>query len=156
IGGVINLRSRRAGRPLEGQMELRGGNRGWLVGGSAATADDRSFLRLSGDFRQDSAYRLEGVETATTGSAAADLQLVLRGEHQVSSQLTVGAHGTFFDRNARAVDAGVGRAVFDRTEERRSFSVGIAPTLTPMAGATLSTTLQFSQTDDLLVQDQRG
>lgn len=68
IGGVVNLISREASHPLEGDLSLSGGNKGMLdTTGSVGTRKGTLSLLLSGGFHRMDAYRLIPSSVTTVG-----------------------------------------------------------------------------------------
>lgn len=156
MGGVIHLRTRRAGRPLEGNAKILGGSAGWDATGTVATAQGGSLLRLTGGMRQQAPYRLTPNATATSGAGTLDGHLELRGEHRLSRLLTVAATANYLHRDLESVDAGQGRTVFDRRNQIDTLSLTLQPRLAWDEDSALSFSLHTSHTFDTLLQDQRG
>lgn len=157
MGGVIHLRTRRAGRPLEGNAEVRGGTQGWSGSISGATASASSLFRLTVGHRHDTPYRLVPGSIATTGSEIDDTNVDVRAEHRFSNVFSLTATANYLHRDLESVDEleGTG-AIFDRTNRVDQVLVTVAPRLQLAEETALSFSAHVGYTVDQLLQDQRG
>lgn len=157
MGGVINLRTRRAGRPLEGNLEFRVGDQGYSGSASGATSNGDSLLRLTASYRHDEPYRLIPDSVGTTGSGTDDTSVDLRGEHRFSEIFSLTATANYFHRELRSIDTQEGRlAIFDRHNRVDQLFVTVAPRFDFSEDSALSLSLHGGYALDQLLQDQRG
>lgn len=157
MGGVIHLRTRRAGRPFEANGEFRAGNQGYSGSLSGATSSQNSLLRITAAHRHDEPYRLVPDTEATTGSGTDDTSVDLRAEHRFSPLLSVTATANYFHRELTSVDQQEGRlAIFDRHNRVDQLFVTIAPRFEFSEASTLSLSFHGGYALDQLLQDQRG
>lgn len=157
MGGVINLRTRRAGRPLEGNAEFRAGNQGYSGSASGATTSEDSLLRLTVGHRHDEPYSLVPGTEDTTGSGTDDTNVDLRAEHRFSSVFSATATANFFHRDLRSVDSMDGRpGVFDRHSRVDQLFLTVGPRFDFSETSSLSLSLHGGYVVDQLRQDQRG
>lgn len=157
MGGVIHLRTRRAGRPFEGNAEVRAGNQGWSGSASGATANPNSMLRLTAGYRHDEPYRLVPGSVGTTGSGTDDTNVDLRAEHRFSELLSITTTVNYLHRNMLSIDEQEARgAIFDRHTQVDQVLATVAPRLQFSETTALSLSAHAGYTLDQLLQDQRG
>lgn len=157
MGGVIHLRTRRAGRPLEGNAEIRAGTQGYSASASAATAGKDSLLRLTLGHRHHEPYRLDPTAIGTTGSETDDTNVDLRAEHRFSDAFSVTATASYFHRDQQGVDdQQTSRAVFDTATRVDQVYLTIGPRFRLSEDASLSFSLHGGYVLDQYRQDQRG
>jgi outer membrane receptor for ferrienterochelin and colicins len=157
MGGVIHLRTRRAGRPFEGNAEVRAGDQGFSGSASGATAGKDSLFRVTAGFRHDEPYRLIPDSIGTTGSGTDDTNVDLRAEHRFSEVFSVTATANYFHRELVSVDQQDGRrAVFDRQNRVDQIFVTVGPRFRFSEDSSLAFSLHGGYALDQLLQDQRG
>jgi len=157
MGGVIHLRTRRAGRPLEGNAEIRAGTQGYSASASGASAGKDSLFRLTVGHRHHEPYRLDPDAIGTTGSETDDTNVDLRAEHRFSDAFSVTATASYFHRDQQGVDhREASRAIFDNTTRIDQVSLTIGPRFRLSEDASLSFSLHGGFVLDQFRQDQRG
>jgi outer membrane receptor for ferrienterochelin and colicins len=159
LAGVINVISRRARRPWEGELRARYGAlnsvdataRGALVRGPVA------INAVLGFHRRD-AFDLNPSDAATNGSAFDSINGALRAEWRPSAAWLLATGVEYFFRDQRAVDSGAGGAVFDRSSRTETLSVPLSASVRwgPRGRSRLRASAWLTYFRDQFLRDQRG
>ncbi len=157
LGGVINLITRRAARPLELEAHARGGTLGTLdAHGRAALQRGPLNLSLTAGHHRRDAFDLAPETPATDGGAFVTTDASTRAAWRVNERLSLVGTAAWLRRDQRAIDDGPGGAVYDRRNLTETASASLTPTLRLGDDAQLRLGLWFSQYRDQFLRDQRG
>lgn len=157
MGGVVQVITRRAGRPFEADGELRYGEGGLFeISGSTAGRGDAGLLRITGGLRRRDPFMLEPGAAGTTGSGYEETHLLVRGEADLGERLRLDGTASWSLRDAIGVDVGAGGAIFDRTGRTESVAISLRPSIDLSKAVRLRLTAEGTWVSDQLLQDQRG
>lgn len=155
LGGVIQIRTRRAQRRIEADVSAQYGS---LNAADArafvGTSVRRSSLSLSVGVHSRDAYDLDPGTPATSGSGYLTWQLSGRAELRPHDRIKLVASGEYLRRRQEGVDGFPGGAVLDRTNLTETALAQLTPELR-LGRITLRTSLQYSFFRDQFRLDQR-
>lgn len=156
IGGVINIITRRARRPVEldGRASYGSLNTAQL-GARAGLRKGRLSTALSAGYRHRDAFAL-GPTAQTAGSALDDVDAGGRVDFRVRPSVLLHAAADFRRRDMRGVDVSAAGATFDRRNVTHLASVAAGADVTLASPTRLRATGSWSLFDDQFLQDQRG
>jgi len=165
LGGVIQIITKRAERPVEANVDLAYGTAETvMMTGSAGVRRERWDLSLSAGWHALSAYRLDD-SPGTTGSARDDVTATLHGGVELSSALRLDARLGLVYRAIAGVDAqdlpptfdGEPRwKITDREGTTWTINALTRAIWTPSPGSRGEIELSWSDYDDRVDYDQRG
>lgn len=157
MGGVVNVITRGAGRPLELAGEVRAGANGLVhLEGTGATHGSAGSFRLTGAHRRRDAFQLDTGDIATTGSSIEQWNLAANGSLDLAEGVRVDATASWLSQDRGGVDRGAGNAVFDRTGRTSVFAGSLRPVFSLGEASHLRLSFGVSVQEDQLLQDQRG
>lgn len=155
LGGVIQIRTRRASRPFEADVSAQYGS---LSAADAraflGTSVRRSSLSLSVGVHSRDAYDLDPSTPSTSGSGYLTWQVSGRADLRPHDRLKLVASGEYMRRRQDGIDGFPGGAVLDRTNLTETALAQLTPELR-LGRVTLRTSLQYSYFRDQFRLDQR-
>lgn len=155
LGGVINIRTRRAQRRIEADVSAQyGALRAADVRAFAGTSLRRAAISLSAGVHRRDAYDLDPSTPGTSGSGYLTWQVSGRADLRPHDRLKLVASGEYMRRRQDGVDEFPGGAVLDRTNLTETALAQLTPELR-LQRITLRTSLQYSFFRDQFRLDQR-
>ncbi|WP_254627738.1 TonB-dependent siderophore receptor [Myxococcus sp. CA040A] len=156
VGGVVNFITRRARKPLGGELRVAYGELERLDLDATGEARGESWgLRLSGGLQRRASYDLEPADVGTTGSSLEGFDVSASGDLKGEGPLSLEGSAGFSRRTQRGVDLGVAGAVFDRASRDTSINSRLAPSWKLNSGATLRVEGSYSHFQRRYLRDQR-
>ncbi|WP_254626349.1 TonB-dependent siderophore receptor [Myxococcus sp. CA039A] len=156
VGGVVNFITRRARKPLGGELRVAYGALERLDLDATGEARGESWgLRLSGGLQRRASYDLEPADVGTTGSSLEGFDVSASGDLKGEGPLSLEGSAGFSRRTQRGVDLGVAGAVFDRASRDTSINSRLAPSWKLNSGATLRVEGSYSHFQRRYLRDQR-
>jgi outer membrane receptor for ferrienterochelin and colicins len=155
IAGVINIITRKAGRPLEVDARLRAGSLATAdLAATVGAARRRWSTRWSAGWHHVGGFDRDPSTPATTGNAGPTVHAAQRTELR-ARDFTLGVHADVQRRDLRGVDGSPAGAVFDRRNLTHTASLTLTPEWTWAAPARLRLTAHVARFDDDYSLDQR-
>ncbi|WP_254614614.1 TonB-dependent siderophore receptor [Myxococcus sp. CA056] len=156
VGGVVNFITRRARKPLGGELRVAYGALERLDLDATGEARGEGWgLRLSGGLQRRASYDLEPADVGTTGSSLEGFDVSASGDLKGEGPLSLEGSAGFSRRTQRGVDLGVAGAVFDRASRDTSINSRLAPSWKLNSGATLRVEGSYSHFQRRYLRDQR-
>lgn len=142
LGGVINIITRRTGRPLEGRARAQWGfasgprqgdfwgdrAENYDLSANAGTRQDKYEAQLSAGYRHAGAFDLDPSTVATTGSAFDELSLQATGRWLPTKDNKIAARVSYLSRDQQGVDSGLGGI---KNYDRRTLSEQVNASVDP-------------------------
>ncbi|MBN8611911.1 MAG: TonB-dependent receptor [Deltaproteobacteria bacterium] len=162
IGGVVNILTRRATRPLELEANVQGGlteqsgtpSAMLDVGALGALREGPTSLRVTGGYHLTDAFRRPG-GVATSGSARDQWELGARGTLDVDDVVLDG-RVDYLVRRHSGVDQNATGAIFDRVQLGEQLQVGLGARYDNRRGTRMSARASYSLFREQYLNDQRG
>lgn len=156
LGGVINIITRGADRPLEAAARLAYGRFDTLdLAGHVAGHAGPFELRLSAGWHRADAYDLSPEDPGTTGSAFDTVEVDGRADYVIDEDRRVIARASYWQRGLDGVDS-TSVATFDRKNRQRQLTATIGPELRFDDASRLRITAHGALFTDQYLLDQRG
>lgn len=159
LGGVVNIITRRAQRPWEGEAHVRYGHlNSFDASGRGALRRGPVSASLTAGFHHRDAVDLNPADAITNGSRYDTGTVAARLEWRARSNVTLTANAEYLQRHQRGVDGGAGGALFDRQNLTETVTANVSaeyrfgPSNTSRARASA----YFTQYRDQYLRDQRG
>ena len=115
MGGVINIITREALAPFTAQVHGRLGTLSTVdSSGSVGIQRDRFSSLLTAGYHRRDAFDLDPSDVATTGSATEQFDVTHDGRFEVTPDVNVSTHLSYWQRELDGVDLSASGAVFDR------------------------------------------
>jgi outer membrane receptor for ferrienterochelin and colicins len=157
IGGVVNILTRRATRPLELEGSAQAG---WGEGAIADLGVMGGFVegpvaaRVTAGYHASEAFR-RGPSTSTSGSAREQWEAGARARVEVDD-VELDARADYVVRRLAGVDENASGAVFDRVQLGEQLQVGLGARYRPAPRTTFSARASYSLFREQFLNDQRG
>ncbi|MBJ6761117.1 TonB-dependent receptor [Myxococcaceae bacterium JPH2] len=156
VAGVVNLITRRAQRPLGGDLRLSYGSLQRLeLDGTGEARGETWGLRVSGGVQRRNAYDLDPSDVGTTGSSVEGFQLSARGDLRGQGAMDLASTVSISRRIQRGVDLGTAGAVFDRASRDEELNARVAPSWRLGESTTLRTEGHVAWFARRALRDQR-
>jgi outer membrane receptor for ferrienterochelin and colicins len=123
MGGVVNIITRKANKPVEARLRASYGERHTVdLSGHVGLSSERWNTRLSGGWHRGEAYDLDDSTLATDGSAYSDVHVGNMTRFLAADDVTLLAGADYTIRNETAIDENANGAVFDRERLMETFN----------------------------------
>ncbi|MCP3139016.1 TonB-dependent receptor plug domain-containing protein [Pyxidicoccus xibeiensis] len=156
VAGVVNLITRKARRPLGGEVRLSYGSLKRLeVDGTGEARGEGWGVRLSGGLQRRDAYDLDPADQGTTGSSLEGFDVSASGDLRRDSGPALEGTASYSRRTQRGVDLGVAGAIFDRASRDDSLSARLTPSWRLAGDATLRVDAAYAGFLRRYLRDQR-
>ncbi|WP_164007663.1 TonB-dependent receptor plug domain-containing protein [Pyxidicoccus trucidator] len=156
VAGVVNLITRRARRPLGGELRASYGSlRRLELDGTGEARGEGWGVRLSGGLQRADSYDLEPADLGTTGSSLEGFDVSAKGDLRAASGHALEGNASYSRRTQRGVDLGVAGAIFDRASRDDSVSARLAPSWTLGRDVTLRADGAYAWFNRRYLRDQR-
>ncbi|MFP2929755.1 TonB-dependent receptor plug domain-containing protein [Pyxidicoccus sp. 3LG] len=156
VAGVVNLVTRKARRPLGGEVRLSYGSLSRLeVDGTGEARGEGWGVRLSGGLQRRDAYDLEPADEGTTGSSLDGFDVSASGDLRRDSGPSLEGTASYSRRTQRGVDLGVAGAIFDRASRDETLSARLSPSWRLRSDAMLRIDGTYSGFSRRYLRDQR-
>lgn len=156
VGGVVNFITRRARKPLGGELRAAYGALERLdLDATGEARGDGWGLRLSGGLQRRASYDLDTADVGTTGSSLEGFDVSASGDLKGEGPLSLEGSAGFSRRTQRGVDMGVAGAVFDRASRDTSITSRLAPSWKVSSDATLRVEGAYTHFQRRYLRDQR-
>ncbi len=157
MGGVVNLITRDAEKPLAGEAHFAYGSRNTVdASGLVAIMRKRWRSRLSGGFHRTDGFDLDPSTETTNAPAGYTANVGHRTIVEPREGVKIAATTDYQQRDLTGVIEEGGGAVFDRRNFTRVLGASLTPEILWSAPARLRTRLHYSRFSDLALLDQRG
>lgn len=128
VAGVVNLITRKARRPLGGELRLSYGTLQALEADATGEMQgERWSLRVSGGVQRRDAYDLEPADIGTTGSSLGGFHVSARGNLREVGPAELSGTASYTRRVQRGVDLGTTGAIFDRASRDDELTLHFSP-----------------------------
>ncbi|MBZ4407932.1 TonB-dependent receptor [Myxococcus sp. XM-1-1-1] len=156
VGGVVNFITRRARRPLGGELRLAYGQLDRLDLDATGEARGESWgLRLSGGLQRRASYDLDTTDVGTSGSSLDGFDVSASGDLKNQGAMSLEASAGVSRRTQRGIDLGATGAVFDRASRDTSINSRVAPSWKLSDDASLRVEGSYSRFQRTYLRDQR-
>lgn len=156
MGGVVNLITRQAGKPLQVEARALAGTLGTLdAQATLGTRQERWDTLFTGRYQRRDSYDLTPERVGTTGNAYDELNLGNRADVLVSDGLALKSQLGYMLREQHGVDSNLAGAVFDRTNRTETASASLEPEWELGPESRLRVQGYYNLYRDQYLQDQR-